>query len=1566
MEAEEPPHGASIHIHSLEESRIIPEAVMRSSQMPVLTPEGHKGQDPSSKWTEGRRCLVSQLGELRDVNDYVAERKPSFPEEGSAEVEAEEEIPVAEDRDILEQSEEAAPQSLEDSGVKTRAHSGLWAHSVQCEWPDMVSEAREPGSRVELELKPERSSLTLGTGQGDRDDTSADTSSHAIVWPLSEKQLAETNQTCVFGSGPAVQLKEAWKSQEQEGLLSPQEAHGLETQDGQQGGHQGQGLLGENLCSNGLWRDQEQMVEQVNGKDGKEGDQQGHQERRRGGHGGRAGLSEELEDLYYGECDGEVKERIQGQENPEEEEGKGKRTLRGEEASRVDFQCAENQRLVWKRKEITREQGDQGVLGKEEQQEGTGSSEEEPESEDRGEQEAMEEDRSPEEKEEQDSPSPATPVMPEAFSSGDFSPDTPCPLSQILGTLADLRLGELSPRALTPIPETLGHHPDLMSLPGSFAPGGSLDNRIAHDRSEGAELKKGAMSSQRTELAPADISIPEGTPCSAPVRPAAVSAVSPSGSPAAIPKETPTASLLTHSPSARASSETPLAALRAQPAADPHAASHPATCPGTIQHQRSNSFPGSQRTEQAPDLGCRSLSFSHSELPQRPPKPAIYGSVIPRKNRRSGRDCSSISENPTATSTQTQDPSHAEMPRSQPWGSPQNSACATGSPACGVSPSTAPMDRRIQEPLPPPPLEKRHTHAPVVDRGGRVHDEVPTLKPHSHPPMALSSGLHGPPEGPLPQIPDPYVARRHRPLPSTPDNCHHTQPSVPTRLRYNKPLPPTPDSPQSHQPRVSPSHSSRMYRPLPPVPILNPADDPPPLPPKSRARSKSSQAGLLTPGPHTQTPLGQEWTVSAAPSAGRTSWPPATGRSAEALAPRRRNQGEASSVLAFSNMTNMLSPSSPTTPWTPELQNPRKVEAEAPVKGPLQSSLPQEGASGSRRSTLGSAGQPEKPSHPQLEKASSWPHRRDPGRPPEGGGSGGGQVVLGDGPSKHKGWNRQGLRRPSILPEASNSRSPSMGRSPGPSDTVVFREKRPKEGTGGFSRRCSKLINSSQLLYQEYSDVVLNQEIQSQQRLDSVTEAPGLASPRQPRKSLVSTSESYLQRLSVASSGSLWQEIPVVRNSTVLLSMTHEDQKLQEAKFELIVSEASYLRSLNIAVDHFQHSSQIRAIVSNQDHQWLFSRLQDVRDVSAMFLSDLEENFESNIFSFQVCDVVLSHAPDFRRVYLPYVTNQTYQERTFQSLMNSNSSFREVLEKLESDPICQRLSLKSFLILPFQRITRLKLLLQNILKRSQPGSSEEAEATKAHHALEELIRDCNSNVQRMRRTEELIYLSQKIEFECKIFPLISQSRWLVKSGELTALEFSVSPGLRRKLNTRPVHLHLFNDCLLLSRPREGSRFLVFDHAPFSSIRGEKCEMKLHGPHKNLFRLFLRQNAQGTQAEFLFSTETQSEKLRWISALAMPREELDLLECYDSPQVQCLRAYKPRENDELALEKADVVMVTQQSNDGWLEGMRLSDGERGWFPLQQVEFISNAEVRVRNLKEAHRVKTARLQLVEQQA
>ncbi|XP_023774868.1 rho guanine nucleotide exchange factor 5 isoform X2 [Cyanistes caeruleus] len=710
------------------------------------------------------------------------------------------------------------------------------------------------------------------------------------------------------------------------------------------------------------------------------------------------------------------------------------------------------------------------------------------------------------------------------------------------------------------------------------------------------------------------------------------------------------------------------------------------------------------------------------------------------------------------------------------------------------------------------------------------------------------------------------------------------------------------------------------------------------------------------------------------------SWPSLEGLITSADS-KTRDSAQLLPMLAFTNPIHFLRLSPPSPPTTRAACQDEELRWEQPtgsfrvdtknIQALLAVTEKTEGERRVRQRKEGGEDQTkeETAKHAPLEKSSSWPDKKKIGVAVQEPAANQQNPIKSR--VKTKDWHRQGLKRmsvpPDILQQVSSGKKEeeeahkAHGEPPVSSETVIMREKKPADTTENFKRRHSKLINSSRLLYQEYSDVALNKAIQSQKRVDypEDIESSFPSSPRLRRK-VLSPQDSYLQRLSVSSNASLWQDIPMIRGSRILLNMSREEQRLQEAKFELIISEASYLRSLNVAVDHFQRSAELQAMLTNQERQWLFSRLSDVRDVSASFLFDLEEKFEEDMFTFHVCDVALKHAPDFRRVYLPYVTNQTYQEQTFQRLLNGNAGFQQVLERLESDPVCQRLSLKSFLILPFQRITRLKLLLQNILKRTRPGSEEEVQATQAYDALEKLIKDCNENVQRMKSTEELIYLSQKIEFECKIFPLISQSRRLVKCGELTALDFNnLSP--KWKVTTRPIYLHLFNDCLLLSRPKEGGRFVVFDHAAFSYVRGEKCEMKLHGANKNLFRLFLLQNYQGKRVEFLFRTETHSEKLRWISALAPPRGEPDLLECPDAPQVQCIKTYKARENDELALEKADIIMVMQYSNDGWMEGIKLSDRERGWFPSEHVEHISSKHVRQKNLKEEQRVKNAKQQV-----
>ncbi|XP_055781179.1 trichohyalin-like isoform X2 [Salvelinus fontinalis] len=543
-----------------------------------------------------------------------------------------------------------------------------------------------------------------------------------------------------------------------------------------------------------------------------------------------------------------------------------------------------------------------------------------------------------------------------------------------------------------------------------------------------------------------------------------------------------------------------------------------------------------------------------------------------------------------------------------------------------------------------------------------------------------------------------------------------------------------------------------------------------------------------------------------------------------------------------------------------------------------------------------------------------------------------------------------------------------------------------------MDRRNSKFYNSQ--LYQEYSETAQNREIFSQSCSDALSIyeelpvhlspvpsslAPSLPPARRPLPRLPpvihphslshsgstssGTSAKFLPvpqppqappartsspRLSISltQSPSLWQEIPEVRNSAEFGELTDNQRRLQEVQFEVVTSEASYCRSLDIVVDHFVKSKQLGELLTTQDRSWLFSRLADVRAISHSFLSKLEERVESDMMHFTVCDIIARHCQRFKKVYVPYLTNQSYQDATYQRLMDENHGFRRVVEKLERGPVCQRLPLRSFLILPFQRITRIKLLVQNIVKRTAQGTEEEVQAIKAMKLLERLIQESNDSITQMKSIESLVSLSARVDFECRTLPLVSQSRRLVREGPVTEMmDFSL------KETERSVYLHLFNDYLLLSLNKEGGRFTVIDHAPVSELRAENCRVKLHSLEKNLFRLHLNKKA------LLLSTDTQGDKLRWISAVSRPHPVIDYSTAQDFTQMQCVRAFVAHQPDELSLEKAEVILVHQQSSDGWVEGTRLSDRHRGWTPESHLETIASLRVRQRNLLDALKITTA---------
>ncbi|CAN9511211.1 unnamed protein product [Ophioblennius macclurei] len=502
-----------------------------------------------------------------------------------------------------------------------------------------------------------------------------------------------------------------------------------------------------------------------------------------------------------------------------------------------------------------------------------------------------------------------------------------------------------------------------------------------------------------------------------------------------------------------------------------------------------------------------------------------------------------------------------------------------------------------------------------------------------------------------------------------------------------------------------------------------------------------------------------------------------------------------------------------------------------------------------------------------------------------------------------------------------------------------------------------RIVQNIGFLYQEYRDTSKQQEIE--QRRQRENHSP--AKEGTPMQESVATSPPalQLQLRNNAQSLSLWQNLEAVQASGLLSRLDQKEIIMQEAMFELVTSEASYYKSLEILETHFLRNPYLFNTLSQSDMHFLFSNIEEVMKASERFLMDLENRIEESILISEVCDIVHHHAVEHFNVFIKYVINQAYQEKNYRRILEGNQPFREAMASLENHPRVRGLSFTSFLILPFQRITRLKLLVQNILKKAEEGSEIEANAVKAHRRLEQIVKECDEGVRKMSRTEELISIEKTLEFKSKSVPIISHSRWLLKKGEVQVM---AGPKSTRTMRSRklyqPFYLFLFNNLLLVTK-RSGDKFQVVDSCTRAMVRTEDFEDQGQ-VLAHVFNLRLLENQEEREVIYMVKASSMSDKLRWICALTPNRRARFMSTSAhqaDSPQVQCIQSYAAQEPDEMSTEMADVMNLLERTNDGWMMGERLHDGERGWFPSRVVEEIHSKEVRAQNVREAFKIQQA---------
>uniref|UniRef100_A0A3B1J0X8 Ephexin-1-like n=1 Tax=Astyanax mexicanus TaxID=7994 RepID=A0A3B1J0X8_ASTMX len=153
--------------------------------------------------------------------------------------------------------------------------------------------------------------------------------------------------------------------------------------------------------------------------------------------------------------------------------------------------------------------------------------------------------------------------------------------------------------------------------------------------------------------------------------------------------------------------------------------------------------------------------------------------------------------------------------------------------------------------------------------------------------------------------------------------------------------------------------------------------------------------------------------------------------------------------------------------------------------------------------------------------------------------------------------------------------------------------------------------------------------------------------------------------------------------------------------YEVVITEQSYLDGLAVAVEHFQECAELKSAMEPRDQKALFSGISKIREIR--FIGFILSKLESSLLCNAVCDVVHHYASGPFGVYVDYIRNMPYQKQTLYSthilqllslVRNESAEVVEILCKLQDNPCCNRLPLDSFLSLPFQRIPRLKILME--------------------------------------------------------------------------------------------------------------------------------------------------------------------------------------------------------------------------------------------------------------------------------
>lgn len=380
-----------------------------------------------------------------------------------------------------------------------------------------------------------------------------------------------------------------------------------------------------------------------------------------------------------------------------------------------------------------------------------------------------------------------------------------------------------------------------------------------------------------------------------------------------------------------------------------------------------------------------------------------------------------------------------------------------------------------------------------------------------------------------------------------------------------------------------------------------------------------------------------------------------------------------------------------------------------------------------------------------------------------------------------------------------------------------------------------------------------------------------------------------------------WQEIIEAPEK-----LTRKQCHQQEALWELLNTEAAYIRKLRVITDLFLcclMNLQESGLLTEVEPTKLFSNLQEIiqlhqvlwRDVMSPLLQKAREDKTLfNPIHFQ------KGFKKFGERFQPYIQYCMEEEGCMEYMRNhlrDNDLFRIYVTWAETHKQCNRLKLSDMLVKPHQRLTKYPLLLKSILKKTDDTPAREAIVSMIN-SVESFIAHVNSRMRQRQERQRLAEIISRIDSYEVVDGSSDEVEKVLKEFcrlDLTAPMFGTSPDETRQLQLEgslkmkegkdckmDVYCFLFTDIFLITKPVKKMEKTKVIRQPLLVDKIICRELRDPGS----FLLIYLNEFRSAVGAFTFQASVTSQSRVWIEAIFNAQNLLERLRSQESALKEC--------------------------------------------------------------------------------